>query len=258
MNIGGFFPLSYMEFEKARAPVRMTFGSGGFVGLTPVSTSSAPSIKTAVWWSTYTDDPSEEMRKTTNNPSDPALPALMEDRHRNWVDPTIQRILADVTGTSSQLGAERATLDLHTPTWILPKLPRWSRGRIVLVGDAAHTLPSSSGQGVSQAFEDAAALALLLCAALSKSSNIDESLDENVVKTVCSAYEQLRKPRVERMLDEALRMQSRKKKLGWWEETLMFAILWILVRVGGGSQERWRYDYDIEEEVKRHVNEVWV
>ena len=38
-------------------------------------------------------------------------------------------------------------------------LPSWSRGRIVLVGDAAHPSMPNMGQGTSQAFEDAAVLA---------------------------------------------------------------------------------------------------
>ncbi|GAB2967619.1 FAD-dependent monooxygenase [Saccharothrix stipae] len=38
-------------------------------------------------------------------------------------------------------------------------LPAWSRGRVVLVGDAAHPSLPNMGQGTSQAFEDAAVLA---------------------------------------------------------------------------------------------------
>ncbi|HKS97928.1 MAG TPA: FAD-dependent monooxygenase [Rugosimonospora sp.] len=38
-------------------------------------------------------------------------------------------------------------------------LPAWSRGRVVLVGDAAHPSLPHLGQGTSQAFEDAAVLA---------------------------------------------------------------------------------------------------
>jgi salicylate hydroxylase len=37
-------------------------------------------------------------------------------------------------------------------------LPRWSRGRLILVGDAAHAMLPTQGQGASQSFEDAEAL----------------------------------------------------------------------------------------------------
>ena len=43
-------------------------------------------------------------------------------------------------------------------------LPSWSRGRVVLVGDAAHPSLPHMGQGTSQAFEDAAVLADRLAA----------------------------------------------------------------------------------------------
>jgi salicylate hydroxylase len=43
-----------------------------------------------------------------------------------------------------------------------PPLPRWSKGRATLLGDAAHPMLPSFAQGASQAIEDAEALARLL------------------------------------------------------------------------------------------------
>ena len=47
------------------------------------------------------------------------------------------------------------------PFYQLPRLERWTsaktqggRGRVVILGDSAHALPPSAGQGVNQAFED--------------------------------------------------------------------------------------------------------
>ncbi|OIJ65492.1 FAD-dependent monooxygenase [Streptomyces mangrovisoli] len=48
-------------------------------------------------------------------------------------------------------------------THVLPA--PWNRGRIVLIGDAAHTCPPTLAQGAAQALEDAAVLAELLLAA---------------------------------------------------------------------------------------------
>jgi salicylate hydroxylase len=47
----------------------------------------------------------------------------------------------------------------------LPRLPRWSRGRVVLLGDAAHAPLPHQGQGAGQAIEDAYALGALLAGA---------------------------------------------------------------------------------------------
>ena len=49
-------------------------------------------------------------------------------------------------------------------TWFETHLldPPWNRGRVVLIGDAAHTCPPTIAQGGAQALEDAAVLAELL------------------------------------------------------------------------------------------------
>lgn len=44
----------------------------------------------------------------------------------------------------------------------LPRLPRWSRGRVMLLGDAAHAPLPHQGQGAGMAIEDAYALGALL------------------------------------------------------------------------------------------------
>ena len=45
-----------------------------------------------------------------------------------------------------------------------PPLPRWTRGRVTLLGDAAHPMLPYLAQGASQSIEDAAALAACLAA----------------------------------------------------------------------------------------------
>ena len=57
-----------------------------------------------------------------------------------------------------------ATPDIIKPysTFDFPSLPSWHRGRMVLVGDAAHAASPSSGQGASMAIEDAVTLGRIL------------------------------------------------------------------------------------------------
>ena len=45
------------------------------------------------------------------------------------------------------------------PLYSQPPLRWWSRGRVVLIGDAAHTMLPHHGQGANQAIEDAVVLA---------------------------------------------------------------------------------------------------
>lgn len=46
----------------------------------------------------------------------------------------------------------------HWPLYTLPPMRRWSRGRVVLLGDAAHAMLPHQGQGANQTVEDAAVL----------------------------------------------------------------------------------------------------
>jgi 2-polyprenyl-6-methoxyphenol hydroxylase-like FAD-dependent oxidoreductase len=52
------------------------------------------------------------------------------------------------------------------PFYVIPHLTSWiseeGRGRVILVGDCAHCLPPSAGQGVNQAFEDVYTLTLMI------------------------------------------------------------------------------------------------
>jgi 2-polyprenyl-6-methoxyphenol hydroxylase-like FAD-dependent oxidoreductase len=80
---------------------------------------------------------------------------------------------------------------------ILPSVPRWSRGRMVLVGDAAHAPSSSSGQGASLAAESAVELARCL-------------RDLPDLASAFAAYERLRRPRVEKVAAYAQRTNNQK------------------------------------------------
>lgn len=80
---------------------------------------------------------------------------------------------------------------------ILPSVPHWHRGRMVLVGDAAHAPSSSSGQGASLAIESAIQLARCL-------------RDLPDASAAFAAYETLRRPRVEKVAIDAARTNHRK------------------------------------------------
>lgn len=60
----------------------------------------------------------------------------------------------------------------------LDPLPRWNRGRVILIGDAAHAMLPTQGQGASQSIEDAEALAAFLAGVESKpeAGTVDKAL----------------------------------------------------------------------------------
>jgi salicylate hydroxylase len=76
----------------------------------------------------------------------------------------------------------------HTFRWALydrEPLPSWTRGRLTLLGDAAHPMLPHLGQGANQSIEDGMALATMLARA-----------DRRTAPAALLAYEKLRRERV--------------------------------------------------------------
>ena len=82
-------------------------------------------------------------------------------------------------------------------TYDLPSVPVWHTARTVLVGDAAHAVSPSAGQGASLAIEDAVVLGKCL-------------RDTPDPATAFRTFEALRRPRVERMVAQGRRNGSGK------------------------------------------------
>jgi len=94
-------------------------------------------------------------------------------------------------------------------------LPRWYRGRIVLLGDAAHPQHPALGQGACMAMESAAALA----ACLAELNTLDQAL---------ATFQRIRLPRVRFVLRQAGRMA----RVGQWEQPLMCGLRDTVMRAG--------------------------
>ena len=94
---------------------------------------------------------------------------------------------------------------LRNDVYYLEPLPRWSDGRVVLIGDAAHATTPGVGQGAAQAIEDAVVLA-------------DRLARSDELETALAEYEAIRRPRAEAVLkmsrraDKAAQLAS---PLGW-------------------------------------------
>ena len=85
----------------------------------------------------------------------------------DWTDrATIDRALVAFAGWHPQIGRIIAAAETCF-IWALfdrDPLPRWSIGRVTLLGDACHPMYPFMGQGAAQAIEDGAALAACLAA----------------------------------------------------------------------------------------------
>lgn len=117
------------------------------------------------------------------------------------------------------------------PMYELGAMPRWSDGRVCLLGDAAHAMSPSAGQGASLAMEDAVVLAQSL-----------RDLGDPIQAFV--RFELRRRPRVDRIFKQAQRTSNTKAMPSPVSEWFRDRLLPMFLRLGASSQTR-SYAYRI-------------
>lgn len=141
--------------------------------------------------------------------------------------PTRERLLELHAGDPSWI----ADVIRATPTLVGPfalhdilSLPRWHRGRVCLVGDAAHATTPSAGQGASMALEDAIVLAKAL-------------REHGEPERAFAAFERSRRARVEEVVRQSRRQGNNKVPgpFGAWMRDL---VLPVFLRLGEKAQAR--------------------
>ena len=111
----------------------------------------------------------EEMKESWSAPGDPDV---LRGEFAGW-DPRIERLLRQVQKTFRWALYDREPL------------PGWTKGRLSLLGDAAHPMLPHLGQGANQSIEDGMALATILAKA-----------SRDTAPAALLAYERLRRERV--------------------------------------------------------------
>lgn len=115
----------------------------------------------------------------------------------DWLRRLRETYAGDLPG---ELLAKRTTadsLDINGAIHIMPPVPHWYHGRMVLVGDAVHAPSNSTGQGASLAIESAIQLARCL-------------RDLPDATSAFAAYERLRRLRVEKITKRGARTNRAK------------------------------------------------
>ena len=131
-----------------------------------------------------------------------------------------------IRSTAEQHGFTPALLDM------MPPVPCWHRGSMVLIGDTAHATSPTSGQGASLALEDS----ILLARALRDNADVELAL---------TVYEASRRPRVEKVAKLARRANMTKiagPLLRSAQDLLMPVVFKYVVRP---ENEAWLYQYQI-------------
>ncbi|SDK57298.1 2-polyprenyl-6-methoxyphenol hydroxylase [Glycomyces sambucus] len=158
---------------------------------------------------------------------------LRATTYEQWIA-RLRTAFADDTGPMLRI------LDHVTPEAFIPALPLedlphvpvWSRGRIALVGDAAHATSPSSGQGASLAAESAVELA--------------RSLRDLPIAEAFTAYERGRRARVERVIAEAART-NQSKAAGPLAARFRDALMpFFMSRFATPERSAWQHGYTID------------
>jgi FAD-dependent urate hydroxylase len=207
-NIGGY---SRARVTGARPGIYvMTFGRRAFFGYVVSPAGEA-------WWFANPPQPVELPREELTMAAEYWQQRLIE-------------VFAGDAGPAVDI-IRRTSVLAVTNQHDLPRVPVWSRGPMVIIGDAAHAASPTSGQGASLAIEDAVVLA--------------RCLRDLPVAEAFAAYERLRRPRVERVVKWAARM-NRTKMPGRIGRVIRDAVMPMLLRQFAQQSQEWLFNYEID------------
>jgi FAD-dependent urate hydroxylase len=162
--------LAELDHEQiAEGGAGETWGIGQRVGLIPMSQGK-------VYWFLTKNAPPGGMQGTPLEKKQ-----QMQELVKGWHEPI-----------PSMIEATEAQTIIHTELNELESLDQWHKGRVVLLGDAAHAMTPNLGQGACQAIEDAVTLGYCL----KEVGDIEASLD---------LYERKRVERVRRIVADSRR-----------------------------------------------------
>ncbi len=211
LDSGGF--ATCPELSPSGGVFRMTFGKYGFFGHQVLESGE-------VYWFHNSEMPAG---------TEPAeLAALPDDRwkerllaiHRDDHEP-IEQIIRAARGPIGRWAGHD-----------MPELPTWHDGPVGLIGDAAHAMAPSAGQGASMALEDAVVLASCL-------------RDHPDPAAAFTAFERIRKPRVDPTVRQARRNGDHKAPSSAAGRALRDLVLPVFLRAGiraGTRLHSWTHD----------------
>ncbi len=171
-----------VENRDALAHFTEFLGRGRRVGLVPIS------ARELYVWTTFNSAPGA---------ADVGLASVAGFRalFAPFTDPRVVRAFEQLTSTAGVLCTDIEEV----------RQPAWVRGRVVLLGDAAHALTPNMGQGAGMAMEDAAVLAAELAAVADGRRSLPAAL---------AAYESRRRPRVELVMRLSRRVGEEGQRTG--------------------------------------------
>ena len=178
INLGGY--ARGVEVDAEPGSYTMIFGKRAFFGYV-----LAPSGE--VWW--FANIPRRD---------EPAGGEAEAITAAQW-QARLAGLYAADAGPAARLveASDTAGISKASPIHAIPHLPAWHNGRMIVIGDAAHAPTPTSGQGASLSIEDAIVLARCL-------------RDLPTPEVAFTRFQALRRPRAERIIKQAARINSSK------------------------------------------------
>ena len=203
VGFGGFvnkkdFPLLSEEEEYQ---LNYTFGPNGFFGYGGWGKDEYG------WWINY-QSKNEFTKEELNDKDVDKIKKVILEQLKNYSDP-VQKLIQNSSNFIKQ------------NIYDLLSLPSWYKGRMCLIGDAAHTVSPNSGQGCSLALEDS----LLLARILSQSKDDYEKSFKKL--------EELRKQRVETIVLEGRKRAKDKEIISDFQNFFRNTMMRIVVPLFG-------------------------
>jgi 2-polyprenyl-6-methoxyphenol hydroxylase-like FAD-dependent oxidoreductase len=224
-----------LDASTALTYTHATFTQDGLFGIGPCTADGDIlfwffSHEVAVPAKTYETDREgwEEHRRTEVEGFKTKLLGILKDVRGEWGS-----LLRSVVRQTEAVG--------FYPVFRLPLGRKWSRGRCLLLGDAAHAMQPHSGQGVSMALEDVFLLSRLLQTPSATLAGVSEKFNE------------IRRPRIEKFYKLAAKNGDERRKSNpwvlWFRELVIRVGLWVFTSLNLHRKAWWQSDlaYDIDE-----------
>ncbi|RPA98120.1 FAD/NAD(P)-binding domain-containing protein [Choiromyces venosus 120613-1] len=216
---------SYGIVKKAGLTAPIPFDRTGFFNgrCGSIIASYCDAAMTEVYWAAVMQVQKQESRDGWR--------AVGEDREAVKKD-VLKRFEGSAVGCIKELIEESEDVYLY-PVWKLEGGGNWHSKRCVLLGDAAHAMPPHGGsQGFSLALEDA----VILSRVLEK-----EGLED--LEKVFVRFEEVRKPRVNKIYLQANKNWENIKDIGWFANMVKEFFMWIyLIFFAKSVEESYLYD----------------
>ncbi|KAF2105103.1 salicylate hydroxylase [Rhizodiscina lignyota] len=139
------------------------------------------------------------------------------------------------------------------PFYSVPHMEKFSspKARVIVIGDSAHAIPPTGGQGAAMALEDASTLAYTLA------HSYFPDFQRQYLPQLLEAWEKHRMPRLHQVVDFTTKNGNlRKSSPHYLEQAAKEWVLWTALKMSGetgGAQ--WMYSYSAED-VKKNIGET--